>query len=120
MKTIKDKKLVTTEYCKKLAEWIKKNQETYFTKENEADSWQDVCLFGDKKTDRNHIIMPGEVVLIDREWNGRHAYVVCQIYGKPFKHVKAKDLFLVVYIDELNRRFWKNGYYLLPLLEESN
>jgi hypothetical protein len=117
MKTIKDKKLINQEYCEELAHWLIDNQETYFVKENEADAWQDFCYWSDRPTDRYHLVMPGEVCLIDREWNGRHAYVVCQIYGsKETQH--AKDLFLVIYIDKLSRNYWKNGYFLLPDLSE--
>lgn len=114
MKFIKDKSLITSEYCHDLKKWILKHQRSYFAKKNEADSWGDFICCPDKKTDRNHLIIKGEVCLIDRMWEGHHAYVVCQFYGDCRK---VKDLALVVYIDELDRKYWKNGYFLLPKLK---
>lgn len=111
MKIIKDRKLITIDYCEKLKKYIKENPKQFFSKENEAYSWGDFEYWPDKKIDRNHLIISGEVCIIDREWNGLHAYVVCQLYAKG---TKAKDLYLVIYVDELNRSDWRNGYFLIP------
>lgn len=113
MKSIKDRTAIGKGYCSVLREWIKDNASTFFSnRENEADSWGDFNRWTDSKTDRDHLIMPGEVCLIDRMWEGRHAYVVCQFYGKECR--KVRDLYLVVYIDELKRSDWRNGYFLIP------
>ena len=111
MKFIKDKNLVTIEYCRKLKEWIKSNPEAFFAKENEAYAWCDFECWPDWKRDRNHLIIKGEICIIDREWEGRHAYVVCQFYGNTRK---VKDLYFVIWVDDLKRSDWRNGYFLIP------
>ncbi len=111
LKTIKARSKISPDYCLKLKKWIKKNPKKFFTKENEADSWGDFNLFPTKKTDRNHLIVKGEVCIIDRMWEGKHAYVVCMFYGNCRK---VKELYLVVYVDELERKDWRNGYFLIP------
>jgi hypothetical protein len=115
MKFIKDEKLITWEYVKKLHDFILKNQETFFLKENEADHWRDFEFWPDKKTDRNHLIMPSEICLIDREINGVHCYVICKILGK-INTSKPRVIHIdrVINIEELDRNYWKNGYFLLP------
>lgn len=118
MNTIKDKKLITWDYCRELEKWIKDNPEKFFAKENEADSWGDFICWPDKKTDRNHLIMPGEICIIDRMWNDHHSYVVCQFYGKECR--KVRDLYEVVRVDDLKRSDWKNGYFLIPNLKGAN
>jgi len=114
MRSIKDRKLITADYCNRLEKWIKKNPNIFFSEDNEADSWGDFLLFPDKKTDRNHLILRGEVCIIDRTYNGRHAYMVCQFYGNCRK---VKDLYLVLYVDDLKRNEWRNGYFLIPDLD---
>lgn len=109
MKYIKDKERITAGYCERLGDWIKENAKTYFDKNNEADSWNDFERWPDKPTDRNHLIMNGEICVIDRMWEGRHAYVVCQMRKNG-----CKDLWLVCYVDDLSRADWKNGYFLIP------
>ena len=113
MKYIKKQKKITLDYCNQLAEYIRANSKTFFDKENEADSWGDFVLWPDKKTDRNHLILKGEICLIDRMWRGVHSYVICEFYGDCRK---VKDLFHVINIDNLPRADWKNGYFLLPEL----
>lgn len=115
MKTIKDRNLITAEYCTQLEAWIKENPLTFFGKDNECHGWGDFCYWPDKPMDRNHLIMSGEVCIIDRNWQGRHAYVVCQFYAKG---TKVKDLYRVIWVDHLNRSDWKNGYFLIPDLRK--
>lgn len=113
MKTIKDRNKIGEGYCRVLHYWLKDNAGSFFPdKNNEADSWGDFERWSSSKTDRDHLIMPGEICLIDRMWKGRHAYVVCQFYGKECR--KVRDLFLVIYIDELKTSDWRNGYFLIP------
>jgi len=115
MKYIKDKNLISVSYCRELREYILKNQNTFFLKENKAVSWTDFETWPDKvNTDRDHLILPKEVMLIDRMWGGYHSYCICTIS----KNRKAKDLMKVIEIRELDRNNWKNGYFLLPNLEE--
>lgn len=111
MKIIKDKSLITKEYCERLASWIKSNQSSFFSDDNKAVDWHDFEYWPDIKTDRNHLIMNGEVCIVDREWNGEHAYVVCRFYGKTRR---IEDLFKVIDVDELDRWSWRNGYFLIP------
>lgn len=115
MKYIKDRNKITAQYCNLLEDYIKKNPKKFFSKKNEADSWGDFIQWPNKKTDRNHLILKGEVCIIDRLYNGRHAYMVCQFYGDCRK---VKDLYHVIYVDDLKRSDWRNGYFLIPDLTE--
>ena len=116
-KYIKEESLITDEYVKKLHDYILENQATFFLKENEADHWRDFEFWPDKKTDRNHLILPKEVCLIDREFDGVHSYVICKISGKvDTSKPRCKHIAKVIEIDELNRANWRNGYFLLPNL----
>ena len=111
MKFIKDKNLITQEYCERLSDWILNNQAVFFADENFAVDWHDFEYWPDIKSDRKHLIMSGEVCIVDREWQDRHAYVVCLFYGKKRK---IKDLFKVINVDKLDRANWRNGYFLIP------
>lgn len=104
-------------YVDQLKKHILENAAQFFAKENEAESWFDFCNWSTKKTDRDHLVMPGEVCLIDRQWNGRHAYVICKVWGSV-KKPRCKDLLLVCYVDELSRMDWRNGYFLLPVIKD--
>jgi len=115
LEIIKDKKLITKEYVAKFKQWLLENQKEYFIK-SEATHWRDFCCWG-KQIDRTHLILNTEVMLIDREIDGVHCYVICRILGnsdnpKPRVEHVAK----VIEIDELNRSYWRNGYFLLPKL----
>lgn len=111
MKTIKEASRITSEYCERLSAWILNNQDAFFADENKAVDWHDFNYWTDIKTDRNHLIINGEVCIVDRNWNGKHAYVVCKFYGE---RRKIKDLFRVVWVDQLERSKWRNGYFLIP------
>ena len=117
MKIIKDKKLITDEYVKKLKQWIIENQETYFSeKDNEAKHWRDFSHYGNP-CDRKHLVLNTEVLLIDREIDGIHYYVICRILGKADNpKPKVEHVAKVIDIDDLNRKYWRNGYFLLPAL----
>jgi len=117
MKIIKDKKLITVEYVKKLKEWIIKNQATYFlNKDNEAKHWRDFNHYGNP-CDRKHLVLNTEVLLIDREIDGIHCYVICRILGKSDNpKPRVEQVAKVIDIDDLNRDYWRNGYFLLPEL----
>jgi len=110
MKYIKDKNKITANYLGELRVWIKEHQKEFFAIENEADSWFDFIAWPDKTTDRNHLIMLGEICIIDRLYEGKHAYMICQFYGER----KARDLFFVCWVDDLDRAYWRNGYFLIP------
>lgn len=115
MKYIKKEEEMTLEQRSKLEIFIRDYSQVFFDKDNEADSWGDFNRFPDMKTDRNHLVVSGEICVIDREWKGRHAYVVCKLYAHGDK---AKDLFPVVFVDELKRSDWRNGYFLIPDLRD--
>lgn len=106
---IKDKEYLTAGYCKRVGDWIKNNPKIFFDVSNEAEWWEDFNHWPTKSTDRQHLVLNGEVCVIDRMWNGQHAYVACQMRKNG-----CKDLYLVCYVSELKRSDWKNGYFLLP------
>lgn len=115
MESIKEKELITREYVLKLREWILKNQSAYFSKENEADHWSDFCYFKNSKTDREHLVLSNEVLLIDRDVRGIHCFVICRIlWNKEPSKCKVQHLAIVVETSKLNH--WRAGYYLLPKL----
>lgn len=114
-KIIKKSTDMSLEQKTKLEIFIKKYPHIFFAEENGACSWGDFSRWPNKETTRNHLIMPEEVAVIDRKWHGRHTYVVCQFYGNGDK---VKDLFPLVYVDELQRHEWRNGYFLIPDLRD--
>lgn len=116
MKIIKKLEDMTLEQRYKLELFIKNYPKRFFSKENEAHSWGDFNRWPDHAHDRNHIIMSGEICIIDRIWEGRHCYVVCKFYAHGDK---VKDLFPVVYVDDLRRSDWRNGYFLIPDLRDN-
>lgn len=117
MNYIKDKTRITVEYAKALKQYIIENQATFFQKDNEADHWRDFSYWSDKKTDRKHLIMSTECLLIDREIKGVHCYVICRILGKETNpKPRVEHLEKVVDIKDLKREYWRNGYFLLPEL----
>lgn len=113
-KIVKDKKLCTPEYIALLREWIIRNQKEYFVDPDfDAHSWCDFNDFGQNRAmTRRQLCLPGEVFLIDRLWQGQHYYVICTVSAGR----RCKDLFPVVKVDDLRRSDWRNGYFLLPLL----
>lgn len=102
-------------YIARLAEYIKKNQQEYFLKRNEADSLHDFLRFPTMVTDRAHLCMPDEPMLIDRDVNGEHWFCVCTISktGKVMMEIPT------VRVEELDRNSWRMGYFLLPLLDNT-
>jgi len=111
-KFIKDKNLLTTDYCRKLKEHIIKNAKTFFLKENHACHESDFDFFN-KTTDREHLVKYDEVFLVDRkDRNGNRCYVICLKNSKD----KIKHLEEIVRISELNPVEWRSGYFLLPIL----
>lgn len=117
MEYIKEKKEITSKYVQKLKQYIIENQETFFQKENEATHWRDFEYFAITKTDRDHLIMSDECLLIDREVEGVHCYVICRILGKTTNpNPRVEHIAKVIDVSQLNRKFWKNGYFLLPVM----
>lgn len=114
MKIIKDKKIVTPLYIAKLHDWLLENQETYFIQDNEANSFADFDFSPTKTTDRKHLCMPNEVMLIDRSNDGEHTYCICTV-SKNNKVTSQKP---VIEVNKLKYGVWKNGYFLLPKLED--
>lgn len=108
---IKDKKITTSSYYReKLRDYILEFAESYFKDENMADSWCDFEGWPDKKTDRNHLCLPNETMLIDRNYKGVHTYCVCTIG----KNRKITSQFPVIEVSEIPYGVWRNGYFLLP------
>lgn len=112
----KNAESISPEYIHLLAEWLKINQATYFNDENRADSWADFVTFPEGKTDRNHLCMPKEIMLIDRRVDDVHMYCICTV-----KENRKVGLEIpVIEVSELDRSYWLNGYFLLPSMEEMN
>ncbi len=115
MKVVKDEAECTPEYVEKLRAFLLENAAAYFgDKNNEAKSFSDFDYFN-QTTDREHLCMPDEVMLIDRDWHGIHSYVICRV-SKGKEKQRVTDIQPVVRIRELKYGDWKNGYFLLPQL----
>jgi len=116
MKYLKSTEDVTPEYVEKLKLHIIANQQTFFDDANRAHSWSDFDFFKGTVSDRDHLCMPDEPMLIDRSMpfvvGGEHWYVICTVSAKN----KVKQLYPVIKVDDLYRHFWRNGYFLLPTL----
>ena len=111
--TLKDKKVAQSNYyIQKLAEYIPNNMESIFADENMADAWCDMVTFPTMKSDREHICMPDEPFLVDRNVNGVHTFCVCTIS----ENRRITSEFPVIAVEELPKHQWRNGYFLLPNL----
>ena len=113
---IKKVPLDVMQYAHELKEWIKENQDTYFEK-YKAYHWRDLEYFyqvnnSDRAVTRRELVMPEEHLLIDRDVDGVHMYVICRIYGKIDGKARCKHIYPVIAISELEN--WRNGYFLLP------
>jgi hypothetical protein len=111
---IKKHPLDVAAYAHKLAQFIREKQMDYF-KEYEATAWQDYDYWPDKIVSRNRLVMPDEHLLIDRKFEGEHWYVICRI-SKSKDNQRVKHIYPVIRVGELEH--WRNGYFLLPNLEE--
>lgn len=98
-------------YIKALHDYILKNQETFFARDNEATSWYDFNTFP-KQLDacRDELCMPHEPFLVDRDHDGVHTYCICTQSNKG----KITSQVPVIKVEELDRKYWRNGYFLLP------
>ncbi len=104
------------EYIEKLKVWLIENQCTYFSDpEYHAVSYYD---FSGNKTiqlAKRNLCMPDELMLIDRgDKNNVHTYTICSIN----KNNKCKDHYYVLPISQLSGEHWRNGYFLLPNLQQ--
>lgn len=104
------------EYLEKLKRWILENQDHYFSDpEYKATSWCDFNDFNKTNIARRNLVMPDELMLIDRlDKRGVHMYAITSVT----KNRKAKDHYFVLEIELLKRGTWRNGYFLLPDLSE--
>lgn len=117
MKVIKDLESCTPDYVAKLRAYLLEFAANYFQdKNNHACAWNDFEYFN-KTTDREHLCMPDEVMLIDRTWEGKHCYVICRV-SKSKEKQKCYDLLPVIDVAELKYGDWCNGYFLLPDLSD--
>lgn len=125
-KFYKNIKELPTDYFEKLAEYIKNNTVQFCT--NEATSESDYNYFKTIKSDRDHLVKYGELMIVDLEHNdlGRHYghwYAVCQVTRRRYKLengrvVELKVISWVADIESLKYGDWKNGYFLLPRLDQ--
>lgn len=111
-KFIKNEDQITNSYLEKLRELLLTDPAKVF--DNDAESWRDF-IHWNLKVDREHLVLPNEVMLIDREWNGVHCLMICKIQGWGHNpNPRVKELYKVIEIEKL--RYWKAGYHLLPRL----
>lgn len=108
---LKDKRIAISQYYRqKLHDFILKNADFIFSKENEANAWCDFNRFPKSKTDREHLCLPSEPFLVDRNYDGVHTYCVCTIS----QNGKITAEFPVIQVDKIPYGVWRNGYFLLP------
>jgi len=117
----KIKKEDLNNYTIKLKNWLLANQSIYFDTFKachwlEFDYWYQENN-SEKKISRRELVMKDEFLLIDREIDGVHMYVICQIIGKKKKI--CRDICPVIKVDDLDRSCWKNGYFLLPNISQT-
>lgn len=120
---IKLKEQITPEYVNQLRDWIITNAKNYFTdKKYDATHWTDFDFFGvrgsKRKLDRLHLVMPEEVLLIDRKHKDEHWYVICQVFEdeRYANNKRCIHIAPVVKVNEIKYGDWRNGYFLLPNL----
>jgi hypothetical protein len=114
-KYLKEESKITDEYIKKLRDYILKNQKDFFCKENEANHWRDFEYFKTINTDREHLIMPKEVMLVDRSIDSEHCLVICKITGSiESGRPRVKHIANIINIDKLDN--FRCGYFLLPII----
>lgn len=107
---LKDKRIaISAYYREKLHDFILKNADFIFSKDNEADAWFDFVRFNGK-TDRYHLCLPNEPFLVDRNFDGVHTYCVCTISQTG----KILTEFPVIEVEKIPYGVWRNGYFLLP------
>ncbi len=114
-------------YPAQLHEWLKvtKNANDYFQNAgNKATDMRDFEAWPDNPVDRNHLVMYGEIMLVDLEMpECNHAYVICEVTRGRHKLssgrvIHLKPLVSIMPIKNLPADVnWKNGYFLLPKLE---
>ena len=113
---LKNKKLVTPEYVAKLREHILANCQDFFSDSNRADAWCDFVQWPNFKTDRDHLCLPTEPFLVDRNYpsrvGGEHTYCICTVSANRKLTMEVP----VIKVSELYVHGWRNGYFLLPIL----
>jgi len=97
-----------------LKDYILNHTKEIFSDENKATSFADFCRWPDlKTTDRNHLIMPRECCLIDRNYQGESWIMICQFYGKN-NGDRVRDIYAIIRTEEIYKKGFKCGYWLIP------
>lgn len=121
MEFIKKPEKISNHYLQKLRKFIKIYGDRFFVDHNEADSEDDFEFFKTIKTDRDHLVKYGEVLMVDLEYgeDKESWYCIAQHTKRKYKlcsgrKVNFRILRSVIKTSEL--KFWKAGYWLLPKL----
>lgn len=102
---------VPSGYVEKLKEYMLENQYAFFSEENMATAWCDFVQWPTVKVDREHLCMPEEVMIIDRNYDGVHMFCICTV--RENRSVGKQEIPVI----EVSRfKYWRNGYFLLPIL----
>lgn len=112
-KYIKDNKEITDKYISALYQWLinETTAKEFFDGDYKAKAWNDFDYFNGNTTDREHLVMPNEILLIDREIDGVHCFVICKV-SKSKERQRVKDLHKIVEVSKV--KYWRAGYWLLP------
>lgn len=113
----------TRDYAIELFNYLKENATEYFNNpDNKATDMRDFETWPDNKVDRDHLVMYGELMLVDLETAVcDHAYVICQVTKGRHKLASGRVVHLkpiesVIPVDTIRKSNWRNGYFLLPIL----
>jgi hypothetical protein len=110
-------------YAAQLCEYLKVHTMSFFdNRDNKAKDIRDYEKWPDEAVDRTHLVMFGEIMLVDLEMpECDHAYVICEVTKRKHKLasgrlVNLKPLKSVLPIVDIPNHFWRNGYFMLPVL----
>lgn len=110
---IKDSRKITSQYINCLSTWLRceVTAKDFFTDFFKAKAWNDFDYFN-STTDRKHLVMPNEVLMVDRDVDGEHWMCIGKI-SKNKENQRFKLLHKVIKVSEI-RLYFKAGYWLLP------
>jgi len=113
-----------TKYLNQLESFILNHPDKFFSTDNMASSFDDFDHFNNYKTDREHLVMPGECLVIDLvDSYMKHSYLICEHTRRKYKTprgrmINFKILHHVILVEKCQRGSWRNGYFLLPVFND--